>query len=160
MTELTILGIDPGSRVTGYGLIKVSGSRYSYLASGVVRATAKSELHPLVQISKAIAEIAAFYHPDEVAIERVFVHANVMSSLKLGEARGAAIAAAVSLRSQLFEYTARQVKLAAVGYGDAEKLQVQHMVKVILGIRKELIADEADALAIAICHASSRRLQR
>ncbi len=156
MTELTILGIDPGSRVTGYGLIRVSNSRYFYLASGVIRVVAKSDTHPLVQISEAIAQLVALYHPDEVAIEQVFVHANVMSALKLGEARGAAIAAAITLRSELFEYTARQVKLAAVGYGAAEKGQVQHMVKVILGIRKELIADEADALAIAICHASTR----
>ena len=151
-----ILGIDPGSNITGFGIIDAIGSKYNYIASGCIRTTKDHFSKQLQQIFTGIFELVASYHPNEVAIEQVFMHANVNSALKLGQARGAAIVAAAQKDIKIAEYSARQVKQAVVGYGNAEKSQVQHMVKLLLKLADKPQADEADALAIAICHANSR----
>ncbi len=153
----TILGIDPGSRITGFGIINVVGNKLSYIASGNIRVVKGSFSEQLQQIYTGISELVALYHPAEAAIEQVFVHANVNSALKLGQARGVAIVAAAQEHISVAEYSARQVKQAVVGYGNAEKVQVQHMVKLLLKLQEKPKEDEADALAVAICHANSRR---
>jgi crossover junction endodeoxyribonuclease RuvC len=152
-----ILGIDPGSRITGFGVIESTGNKQRYIASGSIRVIKKTFGEQLKQIYDDIAELISLYHPEEAAIEQVFVHINVNSALKLGQARGAAIVAMAKDGINIAEYSARQVKQAVVGYGNAEKTQVQHMVKLLLKLQNELQSDEADALAIAICHANSRR---
>lgn len=150
-----ILGIDPGSRVTGYGVIDSDGSRSRHVASGCIR-TADGELaERLGEIFRGVAEVVAEYGPLEVAIEQVFMAKNAASALKLGQARGAAICAAVTAGLPVSEYTPRMIKLAVVGTGKADKAQVQHMVKRILGLEQQLAADQADALATAISHAHS-----
>jgi len=152
-----ILGIDPGSRITGFGIIDIIGNKQCYIASGSIRVVKSTFAEQLKQIFDGISELITLYHPEEAAIEQVFVHANVSSALKLGQARGAAIVAMAQEHISIAEYSARQVKQAVVGYGNAEKTQVQHMVKLLLKLKSEPQADEADALAIAICHANSRR---
>lgn len=151
-----ILGIDPGSNITGFGIINASGTKYNYITSGCIRTTKNNLSTQLRQIFSGIFALVASYQPEEIAIEQVFMHANVSSALKLGQARGAAIVAAAQENIKLAEYSARQVKQAVVGYGNAEKSQVQHMVKLLLKLKDKPQADEADALAIAICHAHSR----
>lgn len=152
-----ILGIDPGSRITGYGLIEVRGKTTSYLDSGCIRTQGK-ELGPrLLEIFDGICELMDAFKPQEVAIEQVFVHQNPNSALTLGHARGAAMVAAASHRISVSEYTPRAVKQAVVGYGAAGKDQVQHMVMQILQLSRAPQADAADALAIAICHSHTRR---
>lgn len=151
-----ILGIDPGSSITGFGIINVVGSKHSYVTSGSIRTTKNGLGRQLRDIFSGISELVDNYHPDEVAIEQVFMHANVNSALKLGQARGAAIVAVAHENITIAEYSARQVKQAVVGYGNAEKSQVQHMVKLLLKLTHAPQADEADALAVAICHANSR----
>lgn len=151
-----ILGIDPGSNITGFGIIEICGNQYSYVTSGSIRTSKNHLSKQLQQIFTGIFELVASHQPSEVAIEQVFMHANVNSALKLGQARGAAIVAAAQENIKFAEYSARQVKQAVVGYGNAEKAQVQHMVKLLLKLKNKPQADEADALAIAICHANSR----
>ncbi len=155
-----ILGIDPGSNITGFGVIDAVGNKYNYIASGCIRATKGSLGTQLREIFDGISELVKTYHPEEVAIEQVFIHANVNSALKLGQARGVAIVAVAEENIKIAEYSARQVKQAVVGYGNAEKAQVQHMVKLLLKLKDKPQADEADALAVAICHANSRRLSQ
>lgn len=151
-----ILGIDPGSNITGFGIIEIVGSKYNYITSGSIRTTKNHLSKQLGEIFHGIFDLVKLYHPKEVAIEQVFMHANVNSALKLGQARGAAIVAIAEENITVAEYSARQVKQAVVGYGNAEKAQVQHMVKLLLKLKDKLQADEADALAVAICHANSR----
>lgn len=147
-----ILGIDPGSRVTGYGLIKDQDRRLQYLDSGCIR-TSEGELSQrLLQIFNGICQLMEEYSPDEVAIEQVFIHQNPSSALKLGHARGVAMVACASHRVNVSEYSAREVKLSVAGYGAAEKHQVQHMVVNLLMLTNSPQSDAADALAIAICH--------
>ena len=148
-----ILGIDPGLRVTGYGLIEARGNRLFYLASGCVRAGAGSLPTRLGVIARDLAHLIAQMQPTEVAVEKVFVNVNPNTTLLLGQARGAAIAAAVLAGLPVTEYTAGQVKQAVVGGGRAEKLQVQAMVMRLLALPGSPQADAADALAAAICHA-------
>ena len=153
MSPLTrILGIDPGSRVTGYGVIDQTPQGVRYVASGCIRT--QSELFPqrLEQIFKGVTELIALYRPQQMAIEQVFMHKNADSALKLGQARGAAICASFGQQMPVFEYAARQVKQALVGKGSAEKQQVQHMVKSLLAIQGEMPLDASDALAISLCH--------
>lgn len=152
-----ILGVDPGSRITGFGIIDVTGNKQRYVASGSIRVIENIFSERLRKIYEDICKLIALYHPTEAAIEQVFMHANVNSALKLGQARGAAIVAMAQGGFDVAEYSARQVKLAVVGYGNAEKAQVQYMVKLLLKLQHKPLADEADALAIAICHAHSRR---
>jgi len=152
-----ILGIDPGSRITGYGIIEHSPRGYSYIASGSIRINADYFPDRLKQIFDGILEIVDLYQPEQMAIEQVFMHKNADSALKLGQARGAAICAVQVTGLPVFEYAARQVKQALVGKGSAEKLQVQHMVKILLNLQGELQIDASDALGISLCHAHYRQ---
>lgn len=153
-----ILGIDPGSRITGYGLIKEGTTRIEYLDSGCIRTSPAETLsQKLLQIYDGICYLMDHYAPDEVAIEQVFMHQNPSSALKLGHARGVAMVAAASHRVPISEYAPREIKQTVVGYGAAEKTQVSHMVVSLLGLSSAPQADAADALAIAICHSHMRR---
>jgi crossover junction endodeoxyribonuclease RuvC len=148
-----ILGIDPGSRITGYGVINETASGgYQYIASGSIKAVADSFPERLKQIFDGVTEVIALYRPEEMAIEQVFMHKNADSALKLGQARGAAICASMVAGLPVSEYAARQVKQALVGKGSADKSQVQHMVKILLSIQGELQIDASDALGISLCH--------
>ena len=154
-----ILGLDPGSLRTGFGIIDCVGSSMTIVAQGCI-ATAGGPLANRLRIIHArVAELIVEHCPQEVAVERVFLSKNVDSALKLGQARGAALAA-IPAALEVHEYAPRAVKLAVVGVGGAEKAQVSHMVKQLLCLDLRLGADAADALAIAICHANSSRLQR
>jgi crossover junction endodeoxyribonuclease RuvC len=148
-----ILGIDPGLRVTGFGLIVSVGGRLQYVASGCVRNTEGELPERLKIILRDIGSVIVEHHPTEVAIEKVFVNANPQSTLLLGQARGAAISAAVLAELPVAEYTALQIKQAVVGHGKAAKEQVQEMVRRLLALPAAPSADAADALACAICHA-------
>lgn len=151
-----ILGIDPGSRITGYGVIETYQGKFKYLDSGCIRTSSNALNGRLMDIFNGICHIMETYSPDEVAIEQIFMHQNVNAALKLGHARGAAMVAASSHRVHVFEYSAREVKLSIVGYGAAQKHQVNHMVVNILTLNRAPQTDAADALAIAICHGHSR----
>lgn len=147
-----ILGIDPGSRVTGYGIIRQQGRQLTYLGSGCVRTGVDDLPTRLKLIYAGVSEIITQFQPDCLAIEQVFMAKNADSALKLGQARGVAIVAGVNLGLPIFEYAARQVKQTVVGTGAAEKSQVQHMVRTLLKLSANPQADAADALAIAITH--------
>jgi crossover junction endodeoxyribonuclease RuvC len=153
MTARRILGIDPGLRVTGFGLIVASGNRLQYVTSGCIRNTSGELPARLKIILRDLASVIAAHQPTEVAIEKVFVNVNPQSTLLLGQARGAAISAAVMADLPVVEYTALQVKQAVVGHGKAAKEQVQEMVKRLLALPAAPASDAADALACAICHA-------
>jgi crossover junction endodeoxyribonuclease RuvC len=158
MPHMRILGIDPGSRITGFGLIDCQGARMHYVASGVIR-TSQGDLPARVNdIVSGIAQVARTYQPDISAIEQVFVNVNPKATLMLGQARGAAIAALVGAQLPVHEYTALQVKQSVVGYGKAKKEQVQEMVMRLLKLPGAPTADAADALACAICHAHAGKL--
>jgi len=148
-----IIGIDPGSNITGYGIIESDGRKSVHLASGYIRVKGESLPEKLGVIFNEVAGLVGEYQPDQMAIENVFVSKNAGSALKLGQARGAAICAGVTADLKVSEYSPREVKLAIVGSGGADKDQVQHMVRMLLGFREPLQADRADALAIALCHA-------
>lgn len=152
-----ILGIDPGSRKTGFGIISVNGSRHEYVASGVIRLPLVALADRLKIIFDSISEIIAMHSPNEVAVEEVFMAKSAGSALKLGQARGAAIVACVNRELIVAEYTARQIKQAVVGTGAAQKEQVQHMVMTLLKLPAAPQEDAADALAAALCHAHARQ---
>lgn len=152
-----ILGIDPGSRRTGFGVIKQNGSHAEYISSGVIRIPETELPQRLKVIFDGIGEIIAMHHPEEMAIENVFMAKSAGSALKLGQARGAAIVAAVNCNLPVFEYEARKVKQSVVGTGAATKVQVQHMVKILLNLPGDPQEDAADALAIALCHAHTQK---
>lgn len=151
-----ILGIDPGSRYTGYGVIETAASKSRHIASGRINATTGEMPERLLKILQGLTAVIAEFQPEEVALEEVFVNKNMSSALILGQARGAAICAVAQAGVPLAEYAAAQVKLALVGNGRAEKPQVQHMVKILLNLREVLAADAADALAVALTHAHVR----
>jgi crossover junction endodeoxyribonuclease RuvC len=153
---MVILGIDPGSRVTGYGIIDTDGKRNQYLACGCVRTKDVVLALRLQTIFQGIQEIINQFQPDECAIEKVFMHRNADSALKLGQARGAAICAAAISGLPVTEYTPTAIKLSVVGNGHAQKQQVQHMMRVLLGLTGTPSPDAADALAAAMCHAHVR----
>ncbi|MGB0836103.1 MAG: crossover junction endodeoxyribonuclease RuvC [Psychrobium sp.] len=148
-----ILGIDPGSRVTGYGVIKKQGNKLSYVASGCIRISEKELPQRLKQVFDGVTQLVETYKPDEFAIEQVFMARNADSALKLGQARGVAIVAAMNASIPVAEYAARLVKQAVVGTGAATKDQVGHMVTQMLKLSAQPQEDAADGLAIAICHA-------
>jgi crossover junction endodeoxyribonuclease RuvC len=149
-----ILGLDPGLRITGFGIIDALGSQLRYVASGCIRSRDGGELPDrLKTLLDGVREVITTYAPEQVAVEKVFVNVNPQSTLLLGQARGAVICGAVSCSLPVHEYTALQVKQAVVGYGKAHKTQVQHMVQRLLALDGTPSADAADALACAICHA-------
>lgn len=153
-----ILGIDPGSRVTGWGIIRQVGSRNEFVDCGCLWVGEKEEAvtDRLRDIYAGITGIIGKYAPAEAAIEKVFMGKSADSALKLGQARGVAIVAAVNAGLPVSEYSAKQVKQAVVGKGSAEKNQVQHMIRLLLKLPEIPPADAADALAVAICHANTR----
>lgn len=157
---MRILGIDPGSRLTGYGIIETRPNGYCYVTSGTLKINADEFPQKLKQVFDGILQIVKEYHPKQMAIEQVFMSKNADSALKLGQARGAAICAVQTHDIPVFEYAARQVKQALVGKGSAEKLQVQHMVKLLLNIQGAMQIDASDALGIAICHAHYAQTQQ
>ncbi len=151
-----ILGLDPGSRVTGFGVVDAERTGLRYVASGCIRVGNGAMPERLLEIHRHVTELVNSYAPGEVAIERVFMHKNPDSALKLGQARGAALCGACHAGAQVFEYAPRAIKQAVTGTGNAEKGQVQHMIKALLTLQGRLSADAADALAIAVCHAQHR----
>jgi crossover junction endodeoxyribonuclease RuvC len=154
MSTPRIVRIDPGLRVTGFGVIEKHGNRLVYVASGCVRSNDRLSLPERIRtLFAGISEVIATYGPDQAAVEKVFVNVNPQSTLLLGQARGAALSALVHAGLPVAEYTALQVKQAVVGQGKAAKGQVQHMVIRLLELPGAPNADGADALACAICHA-------
>jgi crossover junction endodeoxyribonuclease RuvC len=154
---LKILGIDPGSQVTGFGVIAVEGAALRYLASGCIRTRGGELAERLRIIFDGASRLVEDYRPDEISIERVFVNRNADSALKLGHARAAALCGTFLHQVPVHEYAAREIKLAVTGSGAAEKVQVAHMVRRLLSVGGPLAADAADALAVAICHAQLRK---
>jgi crossover junction endodeoxyribonuclease RuvC len=151
---IRILGIDPGLRVTGFGVLEKCGQKLTYITSGCIRTDSEGELPERIRtILEGLSQIIAEMKPQQVAVEKVFVNVNPQSTLLLGQARGAAICAAVLGALPVAEYTALQVKQSVVGNGHARKEQVQEMVRRLLGLPGVPSADAADALACAICHA-------
>ena len=157
---IRVIGIDPGSRLTGYGVIDVDGRKLRYVASGCIRASEGKLPERLAVIYKSVNQLIIEHQPESMAIEDVFLARNPDSALKLGQARGVAIAAGVAQGLPIHEYAARKVKQTVVGTGAAGKEQVQHMVRVLLGLPGTPQADAADALAIAICHVNTLGLDR
>ncbi|MFT6734576.1 MAG: crossover junction endodeoxyribonuclease RuvC [Polaribacter sp.] len=147
-----ILGIDPGSRITGFGVVRMQGQKIEYIASGCIKIKDGILSDKLNKIFDCISEVVQEYKPDEAAIEQVFMSKNPDSALKLGQARGAAMVAMAQHALQVAEYSARQIKQAVVGTGAADKSQVQHMVTSLLNLSASPQADAADGLAVAICH--------
>ena len=153
---MIILGIDPGSRITGYGIISKQGNRLVHIDNGAIFTKSATDFpQRLEQIFTGLSAVIAQYQPHAVAVENVFLAKNAQSALKLGQARGAAIVAAVNVGLSVFEYTALQVKQAVVGSGRAEKVQVQQMIKALLNLPEVAQEDASDALAVAVCHAHS-----
>lgn len=150
---MRILGIDPGSRITGIGIIESDGRHSQHIFSTCIRLGNESFPIRLGKIYKEIELIIHEYQPQQMAIEDVFLSKNPSSALKLGQARGAAICATVMKNIPVFEYSAREIKLAVVGKGNADKSQVQHMVKLLLNLQGKIQSDTADGLAIALSHA-------
>lgn len=148
-----ILGIDPGSCITGFGILEVDGQNIVCITAGCFRLSGKKACEKLGELLHHLEELIELYQPTEMAIEAIFMHKNANSALKLGQARGVALALAMKKQLPVFEYAPRQVKLAVVGKGSADKMQVQYMVSQLLNFEVVLQADAADALAIALCHA-------
>jgi crossover junction endodeoxyribonuclease RuvC len=154
-----VLGIDPGSRFTGYGILDTDGFKHQHVSSGFLTISGESQPDKLGMIFDGITELIATWQPQAVAIEQVFMNRNADSALKLGQARGAAICAAVQAHLPVGEYSARAVKKAVVGSGSAEKQQMQKMMKLLLNLDTLPQNDAADALAIAMCHANHLHVQ-
>ena len=154
-----IIGIDPGSRVTGYGVLGSAGGQLQFVSCGIIKTAAHLPFsHRINQIFDGINEVIQMHQPDVAAVEDVFLSTNPRSALKLGQARGAAVVAAMQNNLAVYDYSPRVVKQAVVGYGQASKEQVQHMVRILLGLSSSPSSDAADALAVAICHANQFRI--
>lgn len=150
----TILGIDPGSRLTGYGIIQTGGNEHSQIDHGVIKLDIDLPMpNRLAQLLTELGQLISRHRPDTLAIEQVFVHKNIQSALKLGQARGCAMGLCAQQGMQVFEYSPRSIKQAVVGFGGADKGQVQLMIQKILQLDKKPVSDAADALAVAMCHA-------
>jgi crossover junction endodeoxyribonuclease RuvC len=149
---MRILGIDPGSRLTGFGIVDIHGDRSVAVHLGVIKAGTGEFTGRLGIIFNGIRDLIEEYKPDEAAVETVFVSHNASSAIKLGQARGAAVCAVIAAGIPVAEYSPRSVKQAIVGRGAADKVQVQHMVKILLGLQASPQEDAADALAVALCH--------
>jgi crossover junction endodeoxyribonuclease RuvC len=156
MITTRILAIDPGSRVTGFGIVDVTNGKTVYVNSGCIRLPDEALSVRLKHIFNHVSVLLEEYKPDEFVIEEVFLAKNANSALKLGQARGAAIVAASLRELVVHEYAARRVKQSVVGNGNADKVQVQMMVQLLLNLSSRPQADAADALAIALCHANTR----
>jgi len=156
--SIRILGIDPGSQITGFGIVDATGKTARAVEWGGIR-TSGDHFERLKTIFREVGALVREYAPDEIAVERVFVHRNADSALKLGQARSAALCSTFAAEVPIFEYAARHIKKALVGSGAGEKAQVQHMVKLLLGIDGAIEPDAADALAAALCHAHERGIR-
>jgi len=154
-----ILGIDPGSRLTGFGILDFRGDAPSYVASGTVKSVDGGFADRLRHIFEAVSAIVTEYRPEVVAIESVFMHRNAGSALKLGQARAAALCATFGHAIDVYEYAPREIKQAVTGTGSATKEQVQHMIVSLLQLDGTPAPDAADALAAALCHGNRRRMQ-
>lgn len=155
---MRVLGIDPGSCVTGFGLLESDGNHMHYISSGCIRLKAGMTVpERLIEIFNGITHVIEQFKPETCAIEKIFMHKSPDSALKLGQARGSAITAMALQNIEIAEYSARQIKQSVVGYGAADKIQVMHMVKTLLHIQHDLKPDAADALAVALCHFHSRQ---
>jgi len=152
-----IIGIDPGSRKTGFGIINSVNGRHSYIDSGVIRLPPGALPERLKIIAESVATLVEQYGPTELSVEQVFLAKSADAAIKLGQARGAAIVPCVTRGLDVAEYSARQIKQSVVGTGAADKSQVQHMVRVLLNLPGEPQEDAADALAAALCHAHTRQ---
>jgi crossover junction endodeoxyribonuclease RuvC len=151
---MRILGIDPGSRITGYGVIAICGHEIGFVTCGTIRTAGETDFsRRLLIIFQDLCEVISAHRPEVAAVEDIFINRNPRSALKLGHARGAAVVAALHNNLAVYDYTARKVKQSVAGYGQAEKGQVQHMVRSLLGLDSIPSEDAADALAVAICHA-------
>jgi len=153
-----ILGIDPGSINTGYGIVDQDGQKISHIAHGCIKLKGKTIPERLHYLHDALSALIHEHQPDEAAIEQVFVHVNVQSALKLGQARGAALVALARYGLSISEYSPKSIKQTATGYGSASKAQIQFMMRSQLRLTSQPQADAADALAIAICHCQHRTL--
>ena len=153
-----ILGIDPGSRLTGFGVLDFHGDAPSYVTSGTVKSIDGGFADRLRRIFEAVSDIVVEYQPDVVAIESVFMHKNAGSALKLGHARAAALCATFGQNIEVFEYAPRAIKQAVTGTGSATKEQVQHMIVSLLQLDGTPAPDAADALAAALCHGNQQRM--
>ncbi len=155
---MIIIGIDPGSKSTGYGIVEKKADEIRFIACGNIRPSGKLPFAKRIfEIFTGISRILEEYKPDEVAVEDLFHSKNAKSSLKLGHVRGAIISAILLKDLPIFEYTPLEIKKAVVGYGAATKEQVKSMVSIILKLNEDISFDSSDALAVAICHANSRR---
>ncbi len=160
MSEKTrIIGIDPGSRCTGYGVIDSDGFRHDYVTSGYINIKGDELPDRLGSIFNEISVIINKWQPATMGVEQVFVNKNVDSALKLGQARGAAICAGINAQLNVGEYTPRAIKKAVVGNGSADKQQIQQMMKILLKLDFVPQSDEADGLAIAVCHANHMHVE-
>lgn len=154
---MLVLGVDPGSRLTGYGLVEFTGNRLRHVAHGVIKANAEESMPKrLALIFTELKRVISDYKPEEAGVENIFTARNSQSALKLGHARGVILLAAELQGVPVSEYTPLQIKSAVVGYGRAEKEQVQDMVRRLLALTKKAPADASDALAVAICHGRTR----
>lgn len=150
-----ILGIDPGSRATGYGVVDLRKGALSFVSCGVIHMAPRYSMPDRLKIiNDGINEVIHLHQPRVAAVEEVFMATNAQSALKLGHARGVAVLAAVQNGLKVYDYTAKRVKQSVVGYGQADKAQVQHMVRVLLRLASSPSQDAADALAVAICHSN------
>ncbi|MEW5784808.1 MAG: crossover junction endodeoxyribonuclease RuvC [Bacillota bacterium] len=158
---MRIMGVDPGLAITGFGFVEEHGGNFRWIASGCIRTGQESAASlRLEQIFNRVLELAGEYRPDALALEKLFFSKNTRTALQVGEARGTVILAASQSNLPLFEYTPLQVKQAVAGYGKAEKEQVQKMVQLLLQLKEiPAVDDEADALAVALCHLQHRRFQ-
>ena len=154
-TVQRIIGIDPGSRITGYGVIDSGYGKLAFVACGVIKTSVRFPLaNRLNEIFEGINEVIQLHDPEVAAVEDVFMASNASSALKLGQARGAAVVAAMQNGLGVYDYSAKKVKRAFVGYGQAEKGQVQHVIRMLLNLSATPSSDAADALAVAVCHAN------
>lgn len=154
-----IIGVDPGSRITGYGIVEMNKGEARHITHGYIQTKSDVLADKLHEIFESLSQVIAEYTPTQAAIEQVFTFYNHQSALKLGQARGAALTALARAGLGVGEYSAKQVKQAVVGYGGANKGQVQHMIRALLKLQQTPQADAADALAIAICHCNNQWLQ-
>nr|VFK11163.1 MAG: Holliday junction endonuclease RuvC [Candidatus Kentron sp. LPFa]VFK27545.1 MAG: Holliday junction endonuclease RuvC [Candidatus Kentron sp. LPFa] len=158
MTTTRILGIDPGSRITGYGIVAIQGNRSTRITDGCIRVIEGDSAQKLKIIFDGVADIIREYRPHEMAVEQIFLHRNVASAFKLGQARGAALMAGILHPLPIYEYAPAEIKQAITGKGNATKEQIQYMIRILLNLPQVPKTDAADALATALCHGHMRQI--